>query len=56
MVSAAHDLGASAEETETHRSAVDKKIRQFLGELTDRIVDWNQIDLSKANSVSALQP
>ncbi len=55
MVSAAHDLGASAEETETHRRAVDKKIRQFLGELTDRIVDWNQIDLSNVTPVSAPQ-
>jgi Protein of unknown function (DUF3485) len=45
MVSAAHDLGATPAETENQRTAVDKKIRQFLSELTDRIVDWNQINL-----------
>lgn len=43
MVSAAHDLGATLEETEAKRDAIDKKIRQFLGELTDRIVDWEQL-------------
>lgn len=44
MVSASHDLGETAEESEKKRQAMDKKIRQFMGELTDRIVAWDELE------------
>jgi hypothetical protein len=43
MVSMPYNLGSTAEETESKKQAVDKKIRQFLAELTDRIVQWDEI-------------
>lgn len=44
MVSASHDLGATPEESAQKRDSMDKKIRQFMGELTDRIVAWDELE------------
>ena len=44
MVSASHDLGATPEESAQKRESMDKKIRQFMGELTDRIVAWDELE------------
>ena len=44
MVSMPYNLGSTTEETQQKQQAVDKKIRQFLAELTDRIVQWDEIE------------
>lgn len=43
MVSMPYNIGSTAEETQKRQEQADKKIRQFLGELSDRIIDWPQI-------------
>lgn len=44
MVSLSYNIGKTPEITEKNKAEVDKKIRQFLGELTDRIVAWDEIN------------
>ena len=43
MVSFPYSLGKSAEQAEMNRENADKKIRQLLAELTDRLVKWNEM-------------
>ena len=43
MVSLPYNIGKTPEATEKNKAEVDKKIRQFLGELTDKIVAWDEI-------------
>lgn len=43
MLSMPYNLGRNSNETEKNREMTDKKIRQLLGELTDQIVDWEQL-------------
>jgi hypothetical protein len=43
MVSFPYSLGKSAEQAEMNRKNADKKIRQLLAELTDRLVKWNEV-------------
>jgi hypothetical protein len=43
MLSMPYNLGTSPEQTALNQQRADKKIRQLLGELTDRIVDWKEI-------------
>lgn len=43
MVSMPYNLGSNPEETARRQQQADKKIRQLLGELTDEIVNWEEI-------------
>lgn len=43
MVSMPYNLGKNPQDTHDRQQQADKKIRQLLGELTDRIVDWPNI-------------
>jgi hypothetical protein len=43
MLSMAYNLGKTPADTEKNRQFADKKIRQLLGELTDQIVNWDEI-------------
>ena len=43
MVSLPYSLGKSAEQADINRNIADKKIRQLLAELTDRLVKWDEI-------------
>ena len=43
MVSMPYNLGKDAAENKILEDQADKKIRQLLGELTDRLVKWNEI-------------
>lgn len=43
MVSMPYNLGDSSALAQKNHDFADKKIRQFLGELTDQVVDWKEI-------------
>jgi hypothetical protein len=43
MLSAPYNLGKDPAENAQRQQQVDKKIRQLLGELTDQIVNWEEI-------------
>lgn len=43
MLSMPYNLGKDAAETNLNLQIADKKIRQLLGELTDQIVNWEEI-------------
>ena len=43
MASLPYNLKSTAEETQKEQQLADKKIRQFLAELTDEIVRWDQV-------------
>lgn len=45
MLSMPYNLGKDPAETELRQQQADKKIRQLLGELTDQIVNWEEISL-----------
>ncbi|MFM2297564.1 MAG: hypothetical protein RL117_1271, partial [Verrucomicrobiota bacterium] len=34
------NIGRDAQDTQKRQQQADKKIRELLGELTDRIIDW----------------
>lgn len=40
MVSMPYNIGSTTEETQKRQKQADQKIRQLLGELSDRIIDW----------------
>jgi hypothetical protein len=44
MVSMPYNLGKDAADNKILEDQADKKIRQLLGELTDRLVKWNEIE------------
>jgi hypothetical protein len=43
MASLPYNLKSTPEETKKEQQLADKKIRQFLAELTDEIVLWDQV-------------
>ena len=43
MASLPYNLKSNPEETQKEQQLADKKIRQFLAELTDEIVLWDQV-------------
>ena len=43
MLSIPYNLGITPDQTARNQQLADKKIRQLLGELTDQIVDWKEV-------------
>ena len=46
MLSIPYDLAESSAETKANEDNADKKIRELVGELADRLVKWDEIKVN----------